>query len=239
MNSPANNTFVKDKLVRKVRKTSVEYPLMIVDEFQNYLPEQLSIFKYCLTSETQSVIYVGDMAQQVKLGTIKNWNDIGESILPERNIRLNKVYRNTKNILQYIKSIGYDIEIPIGIKEGPKVLEKITNGSVDEIKHIKEYIESYKHGTIGIIAKDESYLEIFKKEFFGSKNIHVLTMAESQGVEFDLVCIVGFNQKSLIANRYTDVSEDHIKERERIQKDLLYVALTRAITELHILKSED
>ena len=179
------------------------------------------------------------MAQQVKLGTIKNWNDIGESILPERNIRLNKVYRNTKNILQYIKSIGYDIEIPIGIKEGPKVLEKITNGSVDEIKHIKEYIESYKHGTIGIIAKDESYLEIFKKEFFGSKNIHVLTMAESQGVEFDLVCIVGFNQKSLIANRYTDVSEDHIKERERIQKDLLYVALTRAITELHILKSED
>ena len=232
------NTFVKDALVRKVRKTLVEYPLMIVDEFQNYLPEQLSIFKYCLTSETQSVIYVGDMAQQVKLGTIKNWNDINESILPERNIRLNKVYRNTKNILQYIQSLGYDIEIPIGIKEGPRVLEKIINSPVDEIKHIKEYIESYKQGTIGIIAKNESYLEIFKKEFSDSKNIHVLTMAESQGVEFDLVCIVGFNQKSLIANRYTDVSEDHIKERERIQKDLLYVALTRAITELHILKSD-
>ncbi|MEI6316661.1 MAG: UvrD-helicase domain-containing protein [bacterium] len=230
------NTFVKDNLVKKVRKTSIEYPLMIVDEFQNYLPEQLRIFNHCLVPETQSIIYVGDMAQQVKLGTIKNWVDIGESILPERNIRLNKVYRNTKNILEYIQSLGYDIEIPIGVKDGPKVLEKTTNGFVDEIKHIKEYIESYKHGTIGIIAKDELYLEVFKNEFSGVKNIHVLTMAESQGVEFDLVCIVGFNQSSLIDGRYKDISSDHIKERERIQKDLLYVALTRAITELHVLK---
>ena len=28
---------------------------------------------------------------------------------------------------------------------------------------------------------------------------------------------------------------EHIEERKRIQKDLLYVALTRAINELHIL----
>ena len=69
-------TFVKHKLVHKIEKNIVQYSLMIIDEFQNYLPEQLEILKSCLNKKTQSVIYVGDMAQQVKFGTIKKWEDI-------------------------------------------------------------------------------------------------------------------------------------------------------------------
>jgi superfamily I DNA/RNA helicase len=62
-------------------------------------------------------------------------------------------------------------------------------------------------------------------------------MLESQGVEFDLVFIVGINKNSFEVTQYIDVSKEHIEERKRMQKDLLYVALTRAITELHILGS--
>jgi DNA helicase-2/ATP-dependent DNA helicase PcrA len=228
-------TFVKHKLVLKTEKTPVLYSLMIIDEFQNYLPQQLQILKNCLNEKTQSIVYVGDMAQQVKLGTIRNWEDINEIISPERNITLRKVYRNTKNILSFIKNLGYVIAVPDGLKEGPVVIEKITNTAEEEIEHIKKIIPKYFKGSVGILAKEESYLEIFKKEFGHLKNIHVLSMMEAQGVEFDLVCIVGIKNESFRTTHYADISPKHIEERKRMQKDLLYVALTRAIAELHIL----
>lgn len=228
-------TFVKHTLVRKIEKTPVLYSLMIIDEFQNYLPEQLGIFKSCLNEKTQSIVYVGDMAQQVKLGTIRDWSEIGEVISPNRNVKLNKVYRNTKNILSFIKNLGYAVELPDGLKEGPVVTEKILNTAEEEVRHIKAIIPKYKEGTIGILAKEESYLENFKKEFADIKNIHVLTMHEAQGVEFDLVCIVGIKKESFNVIHYLDISPLHTEERKRMQRDLLYVALTRAITELHIL----
>lgn len=229
---------IKGKVVRKTEKTAVLYSLMIIDEFQNYLPEQLQILKGCLSDKTQSMVYVGDMAQQVKLGTIRNWQDIGEIILSERNIKLNKVYRNTKNILSFVKSLGYEIELPDELKEGPAVMEKIVKTAEEEIEHIKGLISKYENGSIGILAKDESYLMNFKKEFSNNKNIHILTILEAQGVEFDLVCLVGIRNKSFDITHYNDISPLHIEERKRIQRDLLYVALTRAITELHILGSE-
>lgn len=231
-------TFVKDQLVKKTEKNLISYSLMIIDEFQNYLPEQLKIFNNCLQKETESALYVGDIAQQVKLGTIKDLSDIGRDIPLDRKIRLNKVYRNTKNILLFIQSLGYKVEIPSEVKEGPMVVEKIIEEKSKEIEYIKNIIDNNKNTSFGIISKDESYLEEFKSNFSDVKNLHILTMLESQGVEFEVVFIVGVNKKSFLVTHYEDVLPLHIEERKRMQKDLLYVALTRAITELHIMGSE-
>ncbi len=233
------NTFVKDVITRKVEKMPVIYSLMVIDEFQNYLPEQLNIFKNCLNEETKSLVYVGDIAQQVKLGTLRDFKEIEEVIPLDRNVKLNKVYRNTKNILTFIKNLGYGITVPEEVKEGPAVIEKIVNSKDEEIFHIKEHIGRYKEGSIGILAKEESSLLELRKEFEGVKNIHVLTMIESQGVEFDLVIVVGVSHKSFQIKHNVDISPEHTEERKRIQKDLFYVAITRAITELHILGTEN
>ncbi len=232
------HSFVGDTLRKKTEKTLIEYSLVVMDEFQNYLPEQLLLVKSALNEKTQSMLYVGDMAQQVQLGTIQKWENIGEEIVPERNIRLNKVYRNTKNILAFIKTLGYRIEIPEGLKDGPVVVEKITANTEEEIEYIRNAIKEYKQGTVGILAKDESYLVPFKEAFGGNSKVHVLTMHESQGVEFDLVCIVGVHSDMFEVVSHQDALPEHIQERKRMQKDLLYVALTRAINELHILGTE-
>jgi len=231
-------TFIKDNLVKKIEKKKVEYSLMVIDEFQNYLLEQLQILKSCLNTETSSTIYVGDIAQQVKLGTIRSLEDIGETINPDRNIILNKVYRNTKNILLFIESLGYKTIIPEEAKIGPVVVEKEIKTIEEEIEYIKNNIKGYRKGTIGIILKNDIYLTQFKNEFNNIENIHVLTMLESQGVEFDIVFIAGIDEASFKIDHCVDVLSEHLKERKRIQKDLLYVALTRAITELHILGKE-
>lgn len=229
------NTIVRGVLKQKTKKTALQYSLMVVDEFQNYLPEQLLILKTCLEEEARSTIYVGDTAQQVYLGTIKDWKEIAETITPERKIRLDKVYRNTKSILLFIQSLGYSIVIPNGIKEGPAVTEKIFTNPNEEIQHIRNTLSQYTKGSIGILGKSDTYLESFKEAFKDEKNVHVLTMNESQGVEFDLVCIVGINDETFTVTHHDDVLPEHLTERKLMQKDLLYVALTRAITELHVL----
>ncbi len=231
------DTYVDGKVVSKIEKTTPMYSLLIVDEFQNYLPEQIKILKHCIDKNTQSIIYVGDMAQQVKLGTIKSFTEVDEVVAKDRDIRLHKVYRNTKNILAFVQNLGYSVELPAGLKEGPEVVEKIVNDTKDEIAHIKNILPKYQHGSVGILSKDKNHLEDFKKEFADFKNVHVLTMLESQGVEFDLVCIVGVKKESFEITG-VDTNPEHSLERTKMQKDLLYVALTRAITELHILGEE-
>jgi DNA helicase IV len=219
-------------------KEEILYPLILVDEFQNYLPEQLKLLKGCLDTKTNSMLYVGDLAQQINLGTIRSWRDIDEDILEERSILLKKVYRNTKNILEYINGLGYSVSIPEGIREGIDVKEEILANAEEEILYIKNLIKTDTDRTIGVIAKDGWYLQKFQSEFGENKNVHILTMSQSQGVEFDVVCIVGITKDTFTINHTNDLSEEHLEERFRIQKDLLYVALTRAISELHVLGTQ-
>lgn len=229
---------VKGVVRKRIQTTEALYSLMVVDEFQNYLPEQLSVLKSCLSGTTESTIYVGDMAQQVYLGTIRKWEEIGEEISPERNITLDKVYRNTRNILIFIQKLGYPISIPEGIKEGPEVVEIVCLTKQDEIEHVRTAAKNYSTGSVGVLAKDDSYLNEFRKEFDELKNMHFLTMNESQGVEFDLVILVGISAATFKVMEHATVLPEHIQERKRMQRDLLYIALTRAISELHILGKE-
>ncbi|MSR71226.1 MAG: hypothetical protein EXS50_00940 [Candidatus Taylorbacteria bacterium] len=219
-------------LLKKTRRTPVEYSLIVVDEFQNYMPEQLQIFNRALEEERKSIIYVGDIAQQIKLGTIREWSHIG-NIKDERKVVLEKVYRNTKQILEYIGSLGYKLSIPEGIKQGDEVCEKIFESKYEEISYINSVIEKNKDGSVGVLSKDDKYIEEYKKIFKNLKNIHVLSIAEAQGVEFDTVIIVGvhknmFSFNSILPQSFRD-------EKSRIDRDLLYVGLTRAISQLHVI----
>jgi len=222
-------------LKKKRGFVSFDYSLIIIDEFQNYLPEQLILIKSCINKRTQSLVYVGDMAQQVQLGTIKEFKEINEDITPERKVTLQKVYRNTRNILEYIASLGYPVEIPSGIKEGVPVIEERALTPEAEISYIKRKLENKNYSSVGILAKD--YHDIIKHQniFGGDERIHVMTMNEAQGVEFDLVFLVGLKEKSFRLEHDKDELKDLIEEKKKINRDLLYVALTRAISELYIL----
>lgn len=225
-------------LKKKRGKQEVVYPLIVVDEFQNYIPEQIQLIKSTLDKKKQSIIYVGDLVQQTRFGALQNWNDIEEKIEPERKVVLQKVYRNTKSILTYIQSLGYDVDIAEGVKTGDAVTEAEYQTPEEEITHIKNVIIESGNISIGIIAKHESYLEPFKKEFKNKKNIHVLTMHEAQGVEFEWVFLVGVSNELFEIQDTEEVGKAFVQEKTKINKDLLYVALTRAISRLHVLGSQ-
>jgi DNA helicase IV len=223
----------KGKVRTTITKEPMRYALVLVDEFQNYLPQQLQLLKDATAARHRSMIYVGDMAQQTQFGTIKDWHEIAEEIEPERIIALSKVYRNTRQILEYVAGLGYDVDIPEGLGSGPEVREQDIVSVAEGIAYIKA-LERRPGGTIGVLAKDISDLDRYIEAFAGMPEVHCLTIREAQGVEFDTVCIIAIDADTF---RVHDANDDIADERRRINRDMLYVALTRAISSLHILGS--
>ncbi len=225
-----NRAMRMGRIVRHKVDVLVEYSLVIVDEFQNYMPEQLKLLKSCIKENTQSIIYVGDMSQKIQHGTIREWNDFNESITPERQIKLHKVYRNTKQILRYINTLGYNVEIPDGLKEGPEVAEYQLDLK-QSVEKLKEIVSLHgKDKSVGILSFDSKDLKTYKGEFKDNSFVKVLTIAEAQGVEFDIVCIVGIHKDMFPLT----IPTEFIGERKQIYKDKMYIALTRAISGMHV-----
>ncbi len=223
------------KVERKKKMVPLKYNLMVLDEVQNYLPEQIHILHGCLNQEINAMVYVGDLAQQTQLCTLRDWDLVGEEFAEDRKVILQKNYRSTKEIMEYIKQIGFNVEVPSSLREGSKVKEVTVATFEDEIENIDRIISDNSEVTIGVLAKTETYLKAFKEKFGNNAKVHVLTINEAQGVEFDVVCLVGINSESFGTERDY---EDSLKvERARVDRDLLYVALTRAMNKLYVFKT--
>ena len=226
----ANKKVIKSRL----RKRVISFSAAIIDEFQNYLPEQLDLLQLFLDKDVDSMIYVGDVAQQIRIGTTMTWDRLDSHIVQNRRVVLNKVYRNTQNILKYINAHGYDVTIPETLRAGDEVIEKTDLSPDQQLQYVKEIVQSKRDATIGILAKESRDLEAYKKEFASHENVHVLTMINSQGVEFDTVFIVGVH-RDMCAIKH--VEPQHKKEKIKIERDIVYIALTRAMNSMHILGS--
>ncbi|HAE36998.1 TPA: hypothetical protein DCG29_04065 [Candidatus Nomurabacteria bacterium] len=214
-----------------------KYSLAVIDEFQNYIPAQLRLIKSCIDKNTKSVVYVGDMAQQVKIGTIKDWKEINEDINNDRKAMLQKVYRNTKCILKYINTFGYEAEIPDDLKEGIPVKEiSLTHDKVSD--YIQNTLLNNDYVSAGVLINDIELSKELKLDLAHDKKIQIMTINEAQGVEFDIVFIINLQifmeQKDKLYS-----NEKLAKEKTKINKDLAYVALTRAISELYMIEITD
>lgn len=218
------------RIKRSFKTEPLNYSLVLLDEYQNYLPEQLTLLRGT-SGERGSMLYVGDAAQKTQFGALEDLAAAGEQVPSERMISLEKVYRNTRQILEYIGGLGYTVEIPTGVGDGPAVHEHSTIDIVEDLRIIQSLTRS--PGTqLGIIAKDPATLETYRDFFQSDSTITCLTMREAQGVEFDTVCIVGVTPSTFATDSENPALAD---EQHRIHRDLLYVALTRAIHELHVI----
>ncbi len=184
-----------------------------------------------MSSDTKAMLYVGDLGQQVLIGTLTDWAQAGELIAAERKVVLDKVYRNTKEILNYIGSVGFEVSVPEGLREGSLVSEKVFGVEAEQIEYVRGVVEAAEAGTqIGIISPSAEALVPFRNLDANRSHLHFLTVHEAQGVEFETVILVGFNKEF-----FTNSTDP---ELTKIKRDLFYVALTRAMDHLHILHLE-
>ncbi len=215
---------------RKMGRFPIAYQLCVVDEFQNYLPEQIQLFRGCVGDETEAMVYVGDMKQQTKFGTIRSWDQSGEAVRDDRAIVLEKVYRNTQEILRYIQGLGYAIEVPDTLPIGEVVQE--LSDTTETVAFVDSFVRKHTDRLIGVLAKHTDGLAQYV-QLSSCSHVKVLTVQEAQGVEFDTVFLVG-NTETTWSVVDPDLSDEQKQEKEHINRDLLYVGLTRAMRELYV-----
>lgn len=195
------------------------------------MAEQIKIIQSCINSN-KSILYVGDLAQQTRWGTIKNWDEAGENFSLGRKVVLDKIYRNTKQILDYIKACGYDVKIPVGLMEGQKVVEVTANSQADEAGFVSQAIKENPNSIVGILHSKMPAEVNYKTIYLKNKNIYVLSVYEAQGVEFDVVILL----KPAGKTNYDNYPLELAKQKQKINYDLQYVALTRAMSKLYVIK---
>lgn len=216
----------------KFRTIPLEYSLVVLDEVQNYLPRQIEIIKNCLSPKTRSLTYVGDLAQQTVLHTLCSWSEVGESFSSDRLVSLEKVYRSTREILSFLASLGYSVSIDKSERKGEAVEEKIFGLSV--FLDIQKYLSDNPDNTVGVLATSSKILKTVPEGIRKLKNVRVLTMPESQGVEFDQVFFLADYSDLVSFLSDQNYPEELKSEKKKALKDLLYVALTRAVNNLSI-----
>ncbi|MBU0661130.1 AAA family ATPase [Patescibacteria group bacterium] len=217
---------------KSVGRFPVSYSLMIFDEFQNYLPEEILLAKSTVDEQKQAIMYVGDIAQQTKLMSLQKWEDVHEHFAEDRQVVLQKVYRNTKHILEYIQGQGYDIEIGENLVLGKPVIERSFNSQKEEKEFIEIVLQEHTDKQIAVLARNKAYFDIFGSQ---SDNVHLLTLHEAQGLEFNVVIFAEFDKVGDI-EKYKKSHPDLYEEKLKQEKDLKYVGLTRAIEQLIVLK---
>lgn len=213
----------------------LRYSLVLMDEVENYLPEQIDLIQRFIDPQFKAMIYVGDFAQQTALCTLRSWDAVGEKFAEGRAVVLSKIYRSTKQILEYIDGLGYHAEIPVNAASGKAVEEHVVSSKKEELAYVRELIAANGDRTIGVLTKSPEYLAEFSQEFSSNKNVHILSIGESQGVEFDVACFVGVNKNIFVPQEFLGQNSEFDMERKRVNRDLIYVALTRAMQELHVL----
>jgi RecA/RadA recombinase len=216
-------------LVRKVSRVGVSYRLVVVDEMQNWLSEELDIVRGCLDKETEAVMFVGDVRQKTRIGSIAHIDNVGIAIADDRRVVLEKVYRNTKQIVEYCVRRGYDVRVLAGLAEGPEVSEFVADDAQGVVEVCKTAYERIEPGqTLGVITfSPERREECMTLTEMGG--VHVVTVHEAQGLEFDAVVVV---------EESGERSFDGVGgvELQRVARDLAYVAFTRAMRELTVVK---
>lgn len=221
------------KLVKKTKKTPMFYAGIVVDEVQNYLPEQILVLKRSIDTQTRALLYIGDLAQQTRIGALRDWAAVGEAFAPERHIHLEKAYRSTRQIADYVRSRGF-ASVPDGLRDGPEAVECSAPTFDAACLRLAEILSTFQGKLAGVVGTDAvsvaAYRDAVQMRF---PDVRFLSAEEAQGVEFSAVCVLDASSE---ASRHFSEIPELRAEQERIARDRLYVACTRAMDELCVLK---
>lgn len=209
-------------------RVPVQFHALILDEFQNYLPEQIEFLRQCVSARVNTTMYVGDGAQKTSIGAIGGGREALELVPENRRIMLGKVYRTTRDILAFIATLGYDVMIPEDARRGATVLE--LPRTEQKASLIAELIAKSAHQSIGVLVPRFQEKDQFKGLLSDSR-VQVMTFREASGVEFEFVIMTGLLKTPQISEN-PQLHEEILK----ITRDLNYVALTRAMHELAIFR---
>lgn len=251
-------TLLKDEL------TSYRFDSVIIDESPNFGPAQFRLLRALAGDPHPDDMFItGDSRQRIYSGRPKVVLSKCGINIRGRSYSLAVNYRTTGRILEVanllLKDIIYDDldggndnsgdtystiegEWPVYNKYETKEAE--VQGVVSAIQ--KQIKSGIKPSEIAIVARTHKVLDKLQSELFRAgipvsketeKNcIHLLTMHKSQGMEYSYVYVVAVNKDVIPLRVALDKAYDKAERTNRLneEKQLLYVAITRARNEVFI-----
>ncbi|MCM1537987.1 MAG: ATP-binding domain-containing protein [bacterium] len=216
----------------KQKKEDEEFGQIFIDEAQDFGAMIYYVLRTLLPACYFTVM--GDVSQNIHYETgMNDWEEMRTWVLTgERDTfrLLKKSYRNTIEISEYAGEIlkkassgRYQIE-PV-IRHGIPVQEYRESGEEALYKRAQEIVEHARdrgYGSIAVICREEGEAGWIRK-WLDDEGVTILPVQLVKGLEFDVVIL--WNPPELIDDAKT--------------AKLQYVAATRALHELHVLRKEE
>lgn len=224
-----------------LKKEVDEFSQIIIDEAQDFGEMLYYVLKQLLPECYFTIM--GDVSQNIRYETgLNDWEGLKKALFEKENdsfYLLSKSYRNTIEISEYAgkvleKTSQENYKIQPVIRHGEPVhLHQVTSDTLyTTLRKTVQEVQNKGFETIAIICKTEEEAQELKEflkipdhaESDFHNGIMVLPVTLTKGLEFDAVILW---------------KPDH-KHYERNQKDakLLYVAITRALHELHLIADQ-
>lgn len=220
---------------------SDEYAEIIIDEAQDVRQE-----KYFEIQRLSPMISYSADDNQILYPRSSSSEEQLNGIFQNPLFTLKENYRNTKEVVRFVRSMFPTSIISAGKTNGPKPQVILSGGTAGvQKKIILDAIETFKgaNDNISILVPLVSHVDYWFNELISSgitcskytnddeeidviENVHVTTFKSSKGLEFDTVIIPNFNKY-----------EDFIRVFDVVQENDFYVVLTRSRRNLILIDS--
>jgi len=208
---------------------------VVIDEMQDYSPLQLHILDY-LYDCPKTIL--GDYNQSILSANIKNNMNYYDDILSGevQLLNLNKSYRSTTQIVDFYNTIGHKDNSEVFARSGEKV-DIINCNTGNEINELIKIVNKYKEkgfNSIAIITKTNAESQKLYEQI--KNKINDINLIDDNTDEYDnKTCVISaMNSKGLEFDGVIvyNVSDNY---KNDIDRDILYIASTRAMHKLTLL----
>lgn len=251
-------TVIRDaRTLLELRKPSLPYRAAVVDEAQDFAPEEWRLLRAIVPGGPNDLFIVGDARQRI-YGQKIALRSCGVHV-QGRASRLRVNYRTTEEIRSWAMAMlaGIGADDLDGETEKPTGYKSLLSGPIPEIRHLKsraeelEYVAQRVKELVGIrpaehvciVARTNKLLRNDYQPKLGALGIdstlldqkqegggvRLATMHRVKGLEFPVMILAGINAK-YVPMPIPGTDDDPVSraEHEERERSLLFVAATRA-----------
>lgn len=215
---------------------------LLIDEMQDYTPVQYVVIEKLFKCNKT---ILGDANQSVNPYTSSNAETIQNFFRASTYVELNKSFRSTYEIMQFVQKISPNPNLEVIERHGevPQVLEfKNKQDEISKISEITTGLKKSKYNTIGIICKTQNQAEELYNELKKAGQDSCLLTSESSKFEAGIIICTAHMAKGLEFDQVIVPSATEENYNSLMDRNLLYVACTRALHSLvvtHVGKRTD
>jgi DNA helicase IV len=215
---------------------------LVVDEAQDLSPMQCrALGRRCVSG---SVTVLGDIAQGTSVWAIDDWTELLQHLgKPDARLAvLEQGFRVPAQILDYaarlLPEIAPGLGVPTSVRQAMGSLQ-VTQADDLEAAVVAACREKLnEEGSIGVIAPDTEILSVHKRLWAEGLDAALLGDTENALEVSRLVCVPATLAKGLEFDAVVVAEPARIVAVEPRGIQRLYVALTRAVSSLHVIHSE-